>query len=406
MLHKHFTSFSNRYSYMRMSQISGKIDGQPMFKILEQVQELEKMGKRIAHFELGEPDFDTPEHITNACIESLQSGNTHYAPSGGINILKVAAADATLKSRGFNPDIKQILVTPGANAIIYMAIKCLADVGDDILVPDPGFPTYFTAAAACGVNTVSLNLNIDNGFSLDPEEVEKKITPKTKLLILNSPSNPTGAVLSEDKIRKIFELCKKNKIYILSDEIYARMIFSKEKFFSPSILDECKEMTIILNGFSKAFAMTGWRLGIAIGPELVIDKMSLLVSTINSCVPPFIQEAGIAALKGDQKIVENMINEYAKRADFLANGLNEINGITCRKADGAMYVFADIRGTGLSSEQFAEKALHQCGVAVTPGLYFGNNGEGFVRFSVVRGLDDIDFALKNLKEYFNEKNGC
>lgn len=386
---------------MDLSALALKIDGQPMFKILEKLQEYERRGKRIIHFELGEPDFDTPEHIIDACVAALKNGNTHYAPSGGVYEFKKAIIDTTFRSRGFEPNADQILVTPGANAVIYLSIKCLANPGDDILIPDPGFPTYYLAAQACGVNTIPLMLDKDNNFQLDPEEIEKKITDRTKLLILNSPSNPTGTVLTKENVIQIYKICEKNNIFLISDEIYARMLFSGREFASPSACDRCQERTILLNGFSKAFAMTGWRLGVAIGPAKVIQKMSLLVSTIVSCVPPFIQAAGIAAINGPQKPIMNMVNEYNQRANLLVAGLNEIRGICCEIPAGAIYVFADIRGTAYTSEEFANVILEDCGIAVTPGNYFGANGEGFVRFSIVTSLEEIQLAIGLLKERFN-----
>ncbi|WP_372776905.1 pyridoxal phosphate-dependent aminotransferase [Litorivivens sp.] len=386
---------------MKLADLAEHIDGQPMFKILERVQELERAGREIIHFELGEPDFDTPEHIVDACVSSLRSGNTHYAPSSGLHSFKEAIISATEASRGFRPDANQVAVTPGANAVVYLAMKCLVNPGDEVLVPDPGFPTYYLAAQACGVKAVALNLDKENRFALDPAEVENKITSKTRLLILNSPSNPTGAVISRSSIEKIYEICEKRDIFLLSDEIYARMLFSGKTFFSPSVLDKCQSRTIVLNGFSKAFAMTGWRLGVAIGPSELINKMSLLVSTIVSCVPPFIQEAGVAAIGGPQDSIVKMIAEYSKRAHMLANGLNEVKGIQCEVPDGAIYVFADIRGTGLSSENFSRVILEDCGIAVTPGNFFGANGEGFVRFSVVTGRTQIEKALESLRGKFN-----
>lgn len=385
---------------MRLSTLGSEMQGQPMFEILELAQELERQGKKIIHFELGEPNFETPEHISLAAIRAIADGDTHYAPSSGIYDLKVAVQEATKSSRGFEPTHRQILVAPGANAIIYLAVKCLANPGDEVLIQDPGFPTYWSAIRACGAKPVSVPINEESGFELLFDEVERRITNKTKLLILNSPSNPTGGVTSPTEIRKIAEMCSERGVFILSDEIYARLIFSEKRFFSPSQLDACREYTIVLNGFSKAFAMTGWRLGIAIGPADVIEKMGLLVSTIVSCVPPFVQRAGIAALTGDQTMVLKMKEDYRARMELLVEGLNGVKGINARLSEGAIYVFANIRDTGYNSFDFSKTLLTECGIATTPGTCFGDFGEGYVRFSVVTSRDDILLAIARLREFF------
>lgn len=382
-----------------LSDIAYNIDGQPMFKILDKAQKLEREGKEILHFELGEPDFDTPINIVNAACNSLMSGETHYTSSMGLYDFRVVAQEATLKSRGFKPSLEQVLVTPGANSIIYFAIKCLVNPGEEVIVPDPGFPTYYSAIKACDAKAVTVQLKESNQFRLKPEDLENAITDKTRLIILNTPSNPTGSVMTSDEIQKIAEIAKKYDIYLLSDEIYGRLIFNNEKsFLSPSYLDGCKERTIIINGFSKAYAMTGWRLGVAIGPEEVIEKMGLLVSTIVSCVPTFIQRAGIEAIMGDQKSLIEMKDEYNERRKILVNGLNSIDGITCIEPDGAIYAFPNITGTGMSSDVFANFALEKAGIALLPGNNFGKAGEGYVRICYVNTRENIIKALDNLKK--------
>ena len=296
------------------------------------------------------------------------------------------------------PTLEQVLVAPGANSIIYFAIKCLVNPGEEVIVPDPGFPTYFSAIKACGAKAVTVKLKEENQFRLDPIDLENAITDKTRLIILNTPSNPTGSVMLPDEIKQVAEISKKYDVYLLSDEIYGRLIFNNEKsFLSPSYIDHCKERTIILNGFSKAYAMTGWRLGVAIGPENVIEKMGLLVSTIVSCVPPFIQRAGIEAINGDQHSLIEMKNEYNKRRKILVDGLNLIDGISCIEPDGAIYAFPNISGTGMTSDEFAKFALEKAGVALLPGNNFGEAGEGFVRICYVNTVDNIEKALYNIK---------
>ena len=284
----------------KLSDVALRAVGQPMFKILEAAEKLERSGKDILHFELGEPDFDTPQNIINAACDALNNGYTHYASSAGLQELKEVIVEVTLNSRQFSPDLDQILITPGANAIIYLSIASLVNPGDEVIVPDPGFPTYFSSIDLCGAKAISVPLKKENNFQLDPDDLLRSITSKTRLIIINSPSNPTGSCMTPDQIFKVSEIAKQHDIFLLSDEIYSRLIFEGVDFSSPATFDECKERIIILNGFSKAFAMTGWRLGVAIGPAEVINKMNLMLNTIVSCVPPFIQVAGIEALEGDQ----------------------------------------------------------------------------------------------------------
>ena len=381
-----------------LSDIANEIHGQPMFQVLEKVQALERTGRKMLHFELGEPDFDTPPNIVDAAVNALRRGVTHYTSSLGLHEFRVAARDATSRSRHFTPDLSQILVTPGANAIIYYTVKCIVSPGEEVLVPDPGFPTYFSAIAACGAKAVSVRLREECRFAMQAEDVEALVTPRTKLLILNTPSNPTGGVMSENEIRAVYEVAEKHDLYVLSDEIYSRLIYSPDRsFFSASELDGCRERTIVINGFSKAFAMTGWRLGCAIGPTPVIEKMGLLNETIVSCVPPFVQEAGIEAIRGDQSKVREMAREYHERSVRLAEGLDSLEGVSCPTPGGAIYVFPNIRGTGMSSDGFSDFAMREAGVAVCPGNSFGAFGEGYVRFSCVNSVANIEAAIRNLR---------
>lgn len=381
-----------------LSAIANEIHGQPMFQVLEKVQALERIGKDIIHFELGEPDFDTPKNIVDAAINALRHGVTHYTSSLGLHAFRTAAQNATSRSRHFTPDISQILVTPGANAIIYYTIKCIVSPGEEVIVPNPGFPTYYSAIAACDAKAAGVRLREECGFAMQADDVEALITPNTKLIILNTPSNPTGGVMSEEEIRAVYKVAAKHDLYVLSDEIYSRLIYSpSRRFFSASELDECRERTIVINGFSKAFAMTGWRLGCAIGPTHVIEKMGLLNETIVSCVPPFVQEAGIEAITGDQTKVWEMAREYHERSIRLAEGLNSIDGITCPTPGGAIYVFPNIRGTGMTSDEFSDFSLQNAGIAVCPGNNFGSYGEGFVRFSCVNSITNIDSAIERLR---------
>lgn len=382
-----------------LSDAAHKLDGQKMFQILTKASELEKQGKEILHFELGDPDFNTPGNVVDVAIKALKNGDTHYAPSSGLLELKEAAADVTVRSRGFHPEPEQLLICPGANVIIYYAAACIVNPGEEVIVPDPGFVSYFSILKFLGIKIVRVHLHEENEFRLTPDDVLKAITPKTRMIIMNSPSNPTGAVMTEDEVRELYEIAKKHDVYLLSDEIYARMIYEDAgtRHYSPSRYDHCKERTIIVNGFSKSYAMTGWRLGVAMGPVEVISKMGLLLETTTSCLSPFIQRAGIEALKGNQELIIEMVQEFRKRRDAIVKGLNSLPGVACLKPKGAFYVFPNIKKTGLTSEEFAELMLTQAGVALVPGPIFGENGQGYVRLCYTNSIETINKAIERMR---------
>ena len=383
----------------RLSDAACRLEGQKMFQILARANELERQGKEILHFELGDPDFNTPQNIVEAACKSLKEGETHYAPSSGLLELKMGAADVTVRSRGFKPDLDQLLVTAGANVQIYYAVASAVNPGEEAIVPDPGFVSYFSILKFVGANPVRVPLFEKNEFKLNPNDVEKAITDKTRMIIINSPSNPTGAVMTENEIKRIYEIAKKNDVYLLSDEIYARMVYKEANtnHFSPSRYDSCRERTIVINGFSKSYAMTGWRLGVVTGPSDLISKMGLLLETTSSCVSPFIQKAGLEALYGDKEPVAKMMDEFRQRRDVIVEGLNSLPGVTCIKPKGAFYAFPNITKTGLTSEEFAERMLNEAGVALAPGPIFGENGEGYVRMCYCNSMENIKKAIGKMK---------
>jgi aspartate aminotransferase len=363
------------------------------------VQEMQRQGKDVIHFEIGDPNFDTPANIIEAACTALRNGKTHYAPSIGIKELREAVCAATERSRGFRPDIDQVLVVPGANIAIFYAVQCLVNAGDEVIVPDPGFPTYYSVIKACGVTPVRVPLREENAFRMSPVDVRARITEKTRMIMLNSPQNPTGSVMTKEEIEEIANIAEEFDLYIYSDEIYSRMYFKEGSAFnSPSYLDKCKERTIVANGFSKAFAMTGWRIGAVIGPTDVIAKMDLLLQTTSSCVPPFVQYAALEALTGDQSAVREMVAAYKERMQILVDGLSGIKGIQCLEPGGAIYVFPKITGTGMTSQEFTDFALEKAGVAVLPGTNFGEYGEGYIRMCVVSSREHIEEGVRRLKE--------
>ena len=388
----------------KLSKIASRIDGQPMFKLLEKAQKLEKEGKKIIHFEIGDPDFATPKNISDAAINAIKNENTHYVSSFGLTEFREKICEATQKSRGFRPDLDQVLITPGANIAIFYAISCIVNPGEEIIVPDPGFPTYYSTIKMCDAIPKRVPLLESNNFRMNPKDIENSITEKTRMIIINSPQNPTGSVMTEEEIKMTYEIAKKHQLFLYSDEIYARMIYKDSVFNSPSIFDKCQEHTIISNGFSKAFAMTGWRLGAVIGPSYIIEKMRLLLETTSSCVPPFIQKAGIEAIEGDQTLQKKMYEEYEIRRDLVVNGINSISGLSCVVPGGAFYVFVNIRKTGMTREEVCDYLLEDSGVAMLPGTSFGQFGEGFVRICYAVGQNDINDAIQRIKISINKLN--
>ena len=387
-----------KFNMKKLSELSNRIDGQPMFKLLDKVKKLELEGKNIIHFEIGDPDFETPKNISDAGINAIKNGFTHYVSSFGLTEFRHKICETTEKSRGFKPNLDQVLVTPGANIAIFYAISCVANPGEEVIVPDPGFPTYYSTIKMCNVKAIRVPLLESNKFRMNPKDIEDSITEKTRMIIINSPQNPTGSVMTNDEIKMTYEIAQKHDLYLYSDEIYARMVYKDSVFNSPSVYDKCKERTIISNGFSKAFAMTGWRLGAVIGPSNVIEKMRLLLETTSSCVPPFIQKAGIEAIEGDQTLQKNMYLEYEKRRDLIVNGINSITGLDCISPGGAFYVFVNIKKTGMTSESFCDYLLEDSGVAILPGTSFGEFGEGFVRICYAVDQDEIKNALERIKK--------
>ena len=388
----------------KLSRIASRIDGQPMFKLLEKAQKLEKEGRRIIHFEIGDPDFATPKNISDAAINAIKNEYTHYVSSFGLTEFREKICEATEKSRGFKPNLDQVLITPGANIAIFYAISCIVNPKEEIIVPDPGFPTYYSTIKMCDAIPIRVPLLEANNFRMNPKDIENSITKKTKMIIINSPQNPTGSVMTEEEIKMTYEIAKKHDLFLYSDEIYARMIYKNSVFNSPSVFDKCQEHTIISNGFSKAFAMTGWRLGAVIGPSYIIEKMRLLLETTSSCVPPFIQKAGIEAIEGDQSLQKKMYEEYEIRRDLIVNGINSISGLSCVVPGGAFYVFVNIKKTGMTSEEFCDYVLEDSGVAMLPGTSFGQFGEGFIRICYAVGQSDINDALKRIKISINKLN--
>ncbi|MSR76517.1 MAG: pyridoxal phosphate-dependent aminotransferase [Candidatus Ryanbacteria bacterium] len=384
------------------SHTAEQLQASPMFAVLAQVQALEKAGEHIIHFEIGDPDFNTPPHIVEAGIASLKRGETHYVNSLGISELRDAVAMATERDLGFRPSREQVVIAP-AISFVYFVVNCLVNPGEEVIVADPDYASYFSAFSALGVKAVAVPTHEKNQFRIQAEDIEKHITPKTRLMIINSPQNPTGAVISHEDSKKIFDIAKKYDIFIISDEVYGKIVYD-EKAHSLGAYDQCRERIIILNSFSKTYAMTGWRLGYAIAPERIVEKIGLMIQTVISSVPAFVQHGGVAALLGDQSCIDNMVDEYRQRRDIIVAGLNDLPGVSCVSPGGAFYAFPNISGTGMSSEEFTRCMLDKARVAVLPGVNFGPMGEGHIRISFATSIENIKEGLARMKEALTQLN--
>lgn len=382
-----------------LSKITNNLSAQPMFAMLEKADTLEKKnGKKLLRFEIGDIDLPAYDHIIKATKDSLDEGHYRYVPSSGVREFKESIANEINRTHGYMPSNENIMAIP-ANAAIDLVIRCILDQEDEVLYPSPGFSTYTAVINYTGVKGVPYLLNTDDNFSCDINYIESLITAKTKLIIINSPSNPTGKIMNKEEIEGICYLCEKYDLYLLSDEIYSKLIYDTE-FISPCFYEEMRKRTIIQNGFSKNYSMPGWRLGYIVGPSEIIEKVSLLFGTTYSCLPPFVQYAGISALNTDMNLLDERIKRLKNRRDMLTDGLNSLSGISCKPADGAMFLFADIRETGMTSNEFVNFIMENCGVVALPGNVFGENGEGFFRISFGRSEELILKAIENMKKVF------
>jgi len=375
------------------------------FEVLAEVNKLKAQGRDIISFAIGEPDFDTPENIKQACIKAVEANHTHYTPSAGIMPLRETIATYMAKTRGISVRPEEVIVTPGGKPIMYYIIHALVNPGDEVIYPNPGFPIYESVINFVGGKPVPAPLLEEKNFSLDTDYLKTLITPKTKLIIINSPQNPTGGMLTKADLEAIAKLAIDNDLWVLSDEIYSRMIYSGE-FFSISSLPGMKERTIILDGFSKTYAMTGWRLGYGVMPEELATWIARLITNCESCTNAFIQYAAIEALTGPQDDAAAMVKEFKARRDLIVDGLNAIKGFSCKLPNGAFYVFPNVteacRNLGFSgSKELQQYILHQGNVAVLPRTAFGvkNVGEKdeYLRLSYANSQANIIEGLKRIK---------
>jgi aspartate/methionine/tyrosine aminotransferase len=366
------------------------------FEVLAKARALEKQGKEVVHLEIGEPDFDTPKNIKEAAVKALNSGYTHYGPSAGLPELRETIAQYVSKTRGIRAEADEVVITPGAKPIMFYSILALVNPGDEVLYPNPGFPIYESLINFIDAKPVPIPLPEENDFRLDPEYVKKKITKKTKLIILNYPENPTGGIVTREDLKVIADsISDRDDAFVLADEIYSKIIY-EGNHESIASLPGMKDKTILLDGFSKTYAMTGWRLGYGVMRKDLAQKMAQLMTNSNSCTCSFTQIAGIEALNGPQSEPEKMVAEFKKRREVIVSGLNGIKGITCKKPKGAFYVFPNTEGTGMDCRKLSDHLLYNAGVAVLPGTSFGKFGEDHLRLSFANSVENIKKAMERI----------
>ena len=383
---------------LRLASRMSRLGTETAFEVLNKARALERQGKDIIHLEIGEPDFDTPSNIVEAAVGALHKGWTHYGPAAGLPDLRQTIAEYVSRTRKVPVASDEVVVVPGGKPIIFFSILALVDEGDEVIYPNPGFPIYESMINYVGGKAVPIPLREERDFSLDVKELASLINDRTKLIILNSPHNPTGGVLTKKDILEIAEAIGDRNVMILSDEIYSRLIYEGEDFSIMSV-PGFKERTIMLDGFSKTYAMTGWRMGYGVmRPDLALH-ISRLMTNSNSCTASFTQIAGIEALKGDQASVDKMSDEFRRRRDVFVAGLNKIKGFSCRMPKGAFYAFPNITKTGWPSKKLADALLDQAGVACLSGTAFGEYGEGYLRFSVANSLENLNKALTRIQEW-------
>ena len=383
---------------LRLAKRMARLGTETAFEVLVKAKALEAQGRDIIHLEIGEPDFDTPSNIIEAGCDALHRSFTHYGPSAGLMELREVIAQYVSETRRVNVTSDEVVVVPGGKPIIFFSVLALAEEGDEIIYPNPGFPIYESMINYVGAKAVPIRLREELDFRLDVDELASLINDRTKLIILNSPQNPTGGVLTKDDIAAIARAIGDRNIMVLSDEIYSRLIFEGEHHSIMSV-DGMKERTILLDGFSKTYAMTGWRMGYGVMRADLAAHISRLMTNSNSCTASFTQIAGIEALRGPQDVVDTMRTEFQKRRDVMVAGLNKIKGFSCRLPKGAFYVFPNVTKTGWPAKKLADALLDDAGVAALSGTAFGDFGEGYLRFSVANSIENIEKALGRVGDW-------
>ena len=385
---------------MQIANRINQLGTETSFVVLARARELEAQGKDIVHLEIGEPDFDTAPNIVEAAKKALDAGYTHYGPSPGLPEFRRTIAEVEGARRGLEFKPEQVVVTPGAKPIMYFAIMGIVNPGDEVIYPNPGFPIYESAIDLAGGIPIALPLTEESGFKFSISDLRDRITSKTRMLVINSPQNPTGGILTEDDLRAIAELAVKHDFWVLADEIYGRVVYDGFQNYTIASQPGMADRTIILDGFSKTYAMTGWRLGYGIMPKELAEVVARLQTNVTSCTASFIQIAGIEALTGPQKWVDDVVEEFRRRRDLIVDGMNSIPGFHCHKPLGAFYVFPNITKTGIDSRTLANRILNEAGVACLSGTSFGKHGEGYLRFSYANSIENIEKGIERIRKFF------
>ena len=381
---------------MQLAERMNRLGSETAFEVLAHAKALEAQGRNIIHLEIGEPDFVTPPHIVEAAVEALHNGQTHYTPAAGTADLRRAVARHISRSRNIDVEPEQVVVTPGAKPIMFFTILALLGSGDEALYPDPGFPIYRSMINFVGARPVALPLREENDFRFNVDEFRSLISNRTRLIILNSPQNPTGGVLTRQDLEIVAEVARERNIMVLTDEVYNQILYTGEHL-SPISLPDMQPQTILLDGFSKTYAMTGWRLGYGVMPVALAEQVTKLMVNSNSCTAAFTQQAGIAALEGPQDAVTRMVEAFRRRREVIVTGLNQIPGFRCPNPAGAFYVFPNIGETGMSSQDLETYLLETAGVATLSGTSFGRYGEGYLRLSYANSIENIQQALERIR---------
>lgn len=378
---------------MKLAQRMARLGTESAFEVLARARDLEAQGRRIIHLEIGEPDFDTPDHIKEAAAQALRDGHTHYVPAPGIPALREAVVEFLARWDRLYTSPDRVVVTPGAKPIMWYLMLATCEEGDEVIYPDPGFPMYASIAAFCGAQPVPVPLREDNQFRLDPEELDSLVSERTRLIILSSPHNPCGSALTRQEAEAIAEIALRHDLLVLSDEVYWATSYDGPHV---SVLDVegMADRTVLLDGWSKTFAMTGWRLGFGVFPPTLVEPVTRLLINSVSCTSAFSQYAAIAALNGPWEPIEHMAAEFERRRDVIVKGLNAIPGIHCLQPPGAFYVFPSVKDLGAPAKRVAEHLLERAGVACLAGTAFGRHGEGYLRFSYANSVDNIESALE------------
>lgn len=382
---------------MRLAECMNRLGTESAFDVLARAKALEAQGREIIHLEIGEPDFDTPDHIVEAAVRALRDGHTHYTPAAGVPELRQAIAQHISSSRGVEVYPEQVVVTPGAKPIMFFTMLALLGPGVEAIYPNPGFPIYESVICFTGATPVALPLREEKNFRFDADEFRSLVSDRTRLIILNSPQNPTGGVLTRQDLEVVAEVAQERGIMVLSDEVYEQILYEGEHF-SILTLPGMGPHTILLDGFSKTYAMTGWRLGYGVMPVELAEQITKLMVNSNSCTAAFTQQAGIAALKGPRDATQGMVAAFRERRDVIVDGLNRIPGFRCAQPAGAFYVFPNVEDTGMSSKAVADYLLEEAGVAVLGGAGFGRYGEGYIRLSYANSIANIQRALERIEQ--------